>query len=328
MKPFRDKVALAVDGGGYRGIMVARALDRLEEHLGVASHDIFSLTAGTSTGSIISAGIHVGLRAKRIYELYEELGQVVFRKTWRSFWPLSSYKYSNRFLADALRKRLGETSLKDFWASRPDKDLVITVRDLMENRTRFIKPWKIEYGDWTLWKAVLCSCSVPTYFPVVDGRFVDGGVGAFKNPCYVAAFEACYCLGWNPETTTLISIGTGRHEEKFERGHFNRYNPLKWIRPLIDTFISDADDLQVRVVRKFFEQLDFRRFQIDIQPIAMDDHSKTEELTAYGDRLGEMILSDEQDQGVDNPHGHPLSLIEQNRNESILEKETPGKTPK
>ena len=51
MKPFRKHVAIAIDGGGIRGVAVTRALMMLEEALSLPSHHIFRLTAGTSTGS-------------------------------------------------------------------------------------------------------------------------------------------------------------------------------------------------------------------------------------------------------------------------------------
>ena len=84
MKPFRKHVAVAIDGGGIRGVIVARALAILEEHLGQSSRDIFRIAAGTSTGSVISAGIGAGLSGAEMYHLYAEFGGVVFRTTWRS----------------------------------------------------------------------------------------------------------------------------------------------------------------------------------------------------------------------------------------------------
>jgi len=303
MKPFRKNVALAIDGGGYRGIMVAKALSVLEEHLNKSCGEIFALTAGTSTGSIISAAVSLGMTASQIYELYRELGHTIFRKTLRSIWPLSSYKYSNRPLKKALRNGLGEVTMGEFWNSNPEKDLVITVRDLVENRTRFVKPWKPEYKDWKIWYAVLASCTVPTYFPVVDGRYVDGGVGSYSNPCYIAAYEAYFCLKWDPKQTTLISIGTGRVKKGLKPYQANKFWPFSWITPLFDTFLSDANDQQVRVVQRFFEEMDFRRFQINIEPIKMDDPSKADQLTACGEKLGQMILNDEVDTEVVNPHG-------------------------
>jgi hypothetical protein len=305
-KPFRKNVALAIDGGGFRGLMVAKALSMLEQKLNKSCGEIFSLTAGTSTGSIISAAVSLGITASQIYELYRELGRTIFRKSLRSIKPfcyLAHYKYSNRPLKKALRHYLGEVTMGKFWQDNPKKDLVITVRDLVENRTRFVKSWKREYKDWKIWYVVLASCSVPTYFPVVDGRYVDGGVGSFSNPCYIAAYEVKFCLKeWDPEQTTLISIGTGRAKKGFEPYQADKFCSFSWINPLVDTFLSDSNDQQVRVVKRFFEGLDFRRFQINIGPIAMDDPSKVDELTAYGEKLGQMILNDEQDDEVENPH--------------------------
>jgi len=306
-KAFRKNVALAVDGGGYRGIMVAKALSILEEHLGKHCSDIFSLTAGTSTGSLISGGISAEMTASQIYDVYREIGRIVFKKRLRSTKPFSylfRYMYPNDTLIKALRENIGEMTFGEFRKKYPSKDIIITVRDLVENRTRFIKPWKSDYKDWKIWYAVLGSCTVPTYFPVVDGQFVDGGVGSFSNPCYIAAYEIEYCLkNWDPKETTLVSIGTGRTKEGFEPYEASRYNQLKWIRPMFDIFLSDANDQQVRIVQSFFDELDFRRFQVDFKEhIDMDDTSKTDLLTEYGEKLGEMIINNEQDKGVDNPH--------------------------
>ncbi len=72
---------------------------------------------------------------------------------------------------------------------------------------------------------------------------------------------------------------------------------------MFDMFLLDANDQQVRIVQRFFDDLDFRRFQVDLnEHIEMDDTSKTEELTKYGEELGRMIIDDKQDQGVINPH--------------------------
>jgi hypothetical protein len=49
-------------------------------------------------------------------------------------------------------------------------------------------------------------------------------------------------------------------------------------------------------VDTFFEQLDFRRFQVELRtPIGMDDVSQMSTLTEYGDELGHKILRDEVD---------------------------------
>ena len=73
MKPLRKHVALAVDGGGIRGTMVAKALAVVEAELGKPCSELFHLSAGTSTGSIISAAIAARIPAQRMHELYVRL---------------------------------------------------------------------------------------------------------------------------------------------------------------------------------------------------------------------------------------------------------------
>lgn len=301
MKPFRKNVALAVDGGGIKGIMVTRALAVLEQELTIPVHDIFRLATGTSTGAIIAAALGAGLSAHQMYTLYCEIGREVFQRTWRSVcWPLTRYRYTHDALERSLRTYIGNTTMGDFWNATPATDVVITVFDLVSKRTRFVKSWKEKYAGWPVVTAVLASSAIPTYFPVVKGRYVDGGVGSYANPCYLAAYEAAYCLKWKPSETTLISLGTGRDPHHLKPGDADRFWVWNWINPVLGAFLQSADDQQVRLVRTFFGQLDFRRFQIDLQePIRADDPSKTEALTRYGDELGRKILEDKTDWAVE-----------------------------
>jgi hypothetical protein len=299
MKPFRQHVALAIDGGGIRGTMIAKALAIVEAELRQPCADLAQMTAGTSTGSIISAAIAARIPAAKIHDLYVHLGGTIFKKTWRAYWPLAGYKFPNKALAAALRDTLGERTMGDLWSGPDPLELIITVRDLVENRTRFVKSWKDEYKEWKVWYAVLCSSSVPTYFPVVDGRYVDGGVGSYTNPCYIAAYEATYLRGWDQKETTLISLGTGREPGGLPPHKADHFNALDWVFALVNTFLADANDQQVRVVRQFFPDLDFRRFQVTLDPvIAIDDPAGIPALTRLGETLAGMILADQTDETV------------------------------
>jgi predicted acylesterase/phospholipase RssA len=306
MQPFRKNVAVAIDGGGIRGVMITQALIALEKELGQPVGEIFMLAAGTSTGSIISAGLGAGLSAQRMYELYMQLGTTIFPNSLRSrLWPIFPCRYSGQPLVDALKSLIGEIKMGDYWTATPRKDIVIVLRDLVENRTRFVKPWKDEYRDWPVWKAVLASSSVPTYFPVVEGRYVDGGVGSYSNPCYAAAFEAVYCLGWDPKETTLISVGSGRTPDALTPHQADRFISIQWLTPLVDTFLDAANDQQVHIVKQFFPDLDLRRFQINIPLIEMDDVSRMNDLTEYGKKLGQMIVNDQMDVEPERPMSLP-----------------------
>jgi len=300
MKPFRKNVALAIDGGGIRGVIVTRALSMLERHLKQPVHNIFRLAAGTSTGSIISAGIATGLTAAQLYRLYISMGDTIFTKSWRTFfWPLTRFRYPHEPLATALHEYIGDKKMGDFWTASPPTDVVITTFDLISNKTCFVKPWKPDFQEWPVIMAVLASSSVPTYFPVVAGRYVDGGVGSYANPCYLAAYEARFCLHWDPKETTLISLGTGRDPQILKPGQPSRFRAWDWLGPTLGAFLSSADDQQVRLVDTFFQDLDFRRFQVDLrESIPMDDPQKIPKLIEYGEKMGNMVLNDQVDGAI------------------------------
>jgi patatin-like phospholipase/acyl hydrolase len=300
MRPFRKHVAIAVDGGGIKGVMVTRALSILEDYIGKSVGEVFRLAAGTSTGSIISAAIGAGMSAAKMHVLYCRLGSDVFRKGLRSrLWLLCKYRYPHGPLRRALNQYLGGFTMGAFWDRQRGTDVVITLFDLVQNRTRFVKSWKRKYKTWQAVEAVLGSCSIPTYFPPLAGRYVDGGVGSYANPCYIAAYELLYCLNWKPSETTLISLGTGRNPHTLRPGDANRFMAWQWLGPILGAFLKSADDQQVRLVETFFRKLDFRRFQIDFnEPIEADDANMIPVLTAYGDALGRKILRNETDWAV------------------------------
>ena len=139
MKPFRKNLALAIDGGGIRGVIVTQALSVLEDHLGSPLHQIARLAVGTSTGSTISAGIGAGLSAKRMTNLYKELGSAIFPTTLRKMlFPLTRYRYPVEPFQSALADQL---EISDGSICHTRKPLIRDhTYDLAENRTRFIKP--------------------------------------------------------------------------------------------------------------------------------------------------------------------------------------------
>ncbi len=303
MKPFRKHVAVAIDGGGLRGALVTKALEAVESSIGKKLGDVVELAAGTSTGAVIAAGLALGLCAVEMTQHYKEYGPRLFRKTWRNrFWPLLPYRYSNGPLLEWLGELTQGKTMGDLWSGPRRFDLVIVARDLHESRTRFIKPWKPEYCAMPITTAVLASAAAPTYLPVVEGRYVDGSMGSFGDPSFIAAYEARFCLGWKPEETTLLSLGTGRSAASGLPLHApDRFLSFQWLAPVLDSFLNDANEQQVRVVAELFGGLDFRRFQITTGPIELDDVDKLDELIDYGQMLGQMILNDQTDPALKDP---------------------------
>lgn len=343
-RPLRKNIALAIDGGGIRGVVAARALMELEKALGKPVSQIANLVAGTSTGAIILGATAMGMNATTIHDLYLDWGPRIFYKSWRTIPPLKytvRYRYDGKALDHVLREKWGDITLGDLNRQRPDFHMVLTSTDILANTTRMIKSYKRRYANWTLRDAVIASSTLPSVFPVFEHEYdampydpaceswlpkkrywVDGGVGLYTNPCYTAAYEVAFCLrsqGWSLDNTTLISIGTGKNPMdkiwgkrlRGLRGKLRSPSMLfgpEWVFPSIDTFCLDATKQNVRLVRHFFGDaivertgdpeagLDFRRYNIELpEPVEMDNADAIPMLSEMGEKLGKMIVNDEQE---------------------------------
>ena len=94
----------------------------------------------------------------------------------------------------------------------------------------------------------------------------------------------------------MISLGTGREPHALRPEQIRDFYPWHWISPVLGAFQESSDDQQVHLVETFFSELDFRRFQVDLDgSYPMDEPEKIPTLTAFGDQLGEMILADQVD---------------------------------
>jgi uncharacterized protein len=71
---------LSIDGGGFRGAYSAHLLKLIEEKYSIDWRKEFSLLAGTSTGSIIAAGLACGIPACKLADIYQKHGKTIFSK--------------------------------------------------------------------------------------------------------------------------------------------------------------------------------------------------------------------------------------------------------
>ncbi|MBK9780764.1 MAG: patatin-like phospholipase family protein [Anaerolineales bacterium] len=302
MKPFRKHLVLAIDGGGVRGGIATRALRRVEEKLNIRLPDIVNLTVGTSAGAIIAAALAVDLSATELDGLFPNFCEEVFKKRWKNAMPFKffvNHQYSNQAFMQQLKNILADMTFEEFKQKHPTRKMVTTTFDVIHNKTRFLKTDKPQYANWPFYKAVLASAAAPTYFPVVDGQYIDGGVGSYNNPCYLAAYETQYVLNWDPGEVTLISLGAGRTLPSVRPGEADKFSALGWIPHILDGFSYSADDQQVRLVDTFFPDLDFRRYQVDLEEnIALDDASAIGNIHRYGEQMADMILNDEVDRAM------------------------------
>jgi uncharacterized protein len=259
------KRILALDGGGIRGVLTLEYLEVIEGKLRerykdntLLLCDYFDLIGGTSTGSIIAAGLACGMTVAELKTLYHGIGVKVFERDggWISglLKGIVSPKFPAAPLQAALDAKLGaETTLSS--------DRVKTGLMIMTKRLDTGSPWPLtncpggryamQDGALKLTQVVRASTAAPTYFEpeeikisshdgsVVDGVFVDGGVSPFNDPALqllmLAALQG-HGFKWRTgmDELLLISIGTGTYKEPFSPQKFAAGQGLAALKSLMD----------------------------------------------------------------------------------------------
>src|SRR4051794_2952021 len=129
---------LALDGGGIRGVIPARALEALEQRMRRPVGKLFDMVAGTSTGGIIALGLTKpsmprgtapAFAASELLDLYMNLGRTIFPDELvikvRTLGGLADPRYKAGPLEGLLTDRFGDTKV-----SEAITELVIPTYDL------------------------------------------------------------------------------------------------------------------------------------------------------------------------------------------------------
>jgi len=332
MNPLRTNVGIAIDGGGIKGLIIARALMTLEAELDckpLISHPKIRILAGTSTGAILTGALAMGMDASAIAQVYQNVGQQVFPRLTPAWFPspLKHFTelllaiarhswYSNkeliRVLKEAIEKQTGnpDLTLEDLNKRLgPDKALILTAVDITERRTHFLKSCSPADGQWKLWEAILASSSVPPALPVWSRNeaerlryYTDGGVGSYGNPAYVVAQEATKFRSCQSSEVSILSFGTGwLNAANFERQYHapTRWRGLDWAANAPNLLSADAIRSQSLDILEDpgTSAIDFRRFQFELkEDIAADtygDDATYDYMRQLGDELGKRIASNQ-----------------------------------
>ena len=99
------KLAIAISGGGALGIGPLQFMRRLEADLGMSLADAGFAFAGTSTGSIVAAGLCSGMSAAQLYDLYRNNLKAIFTKVSAArILTKNYYRYDNANLKKLLQQ--------------------------------------------------------------------------------------------------------------------------------------------------------------------------------------------------------------------------------
>jgi patatin-like phospholipase/acyl hydrolase len=284
---------LSIDGGGLRGIFPAHILKCISERLDVDLQQSFDFIAGTSTGSIIAAGIAVGKSPAEIVDLYKEYGSAIFSSEKKSFFPKKIRRgihsaYEKDELESVLEKAFGDVRLGEIKVP-----LLIPATDIGHGSVHVFKSsYSPEFTrDKTvlLRDAVLASCSAPVYFDPtkLDSYLLaDGGVWA-NNPALAALIDTKHRLGINLERVSMLSLGTGHSRTAYgvntdrNWGLLTGWKNLDFIDFLLSLQAQSTTNYLKLMISK--EQLIRLNFETD-KPIPLDKIDVLDDLISRADR--------------------------------------------
>lgn len=286
-RPFR---ILSLDGGGIRGVISARILQevdkQIQEQQGQSIAEYFDMVAGTSTGSLIAAGITVGYTPTDMIDIYQKQGMDIF--PYHSLfsparWPLL-LKYglsAPKFFHDGLIKvvcgldkfksadggfvKLCEAGRKSSEQEQPSLILLILSYDAMYRNTTFFTNYHPEakkkwYDQQPLWKVCVASASAPTFFPACELTHTEknentqeswsfphvDGGVTANNPALCAISQAIE-LGHKLEDIQLLSIGTGQNKKPLDFKTIEGWGLVKWGLRIADVFMEGQAEVQSKV---------------------------------------------------------------------------------
>lgn len=292
MSPNMFKI-LSIDGGGIRGIFPAYILQCVQQRLGIDVFNYFDMIAGTSTGSIIAAGIACRKQPSEIVSLYRNHGAKIFDHKIKSWWPSwvkqgMHSKYENKNLKIILHNEFGDTKLGDI-----EKPLLIPATDIGHGgvhvfKSNYSKSFTRDINV-AVKQAVLASCSAPAFFDpakVDNYLLADGGVWA-NNPALAAVIDAQYRLGIEIKDIRILSLGTGQSKTAYGTDKNRDWGLLTGWKNL--EFISFLLSLQAQSTQNYLQLMlsEDRLIRLNFEsdnPLPMDDATVLDDLISRADR--------------------------------------------
>ena len=277
---------LSIDGGGIRGIIPARVLERLETHVpGIVQE--FDLYAGSSTGAVLAAGFASGFDPRFMRQMYQGFGEQVFADSiWddlRDLKYILGADYSIDNLKALLERVIGETTLGDL-----EKKVLIATFNLKDEshdpprwKPKFFHNYPDSRGDSQerLVDVVIRSAAAPIYFPIYQG-YIDGGVSAI-NPSMCALAQA-FNEGFLD--IRLLSLGTGNNPRWLDEQNGD-WGVYQWGLNLVNMVMDGGSEVADYQCRQILKDQYFRLQPQLLKPIGMDEWRSTDELLEIAEAI-------------------------------------------
>jgi uncharacterized protein len=233
--------ALSLTGGGYRGLFTGRALQVMEEHIGVPIGRRFDLTCGTSIGGIVALAVAFEVPMKKVVDVFELHGEAIFplheppsSKIGKG-WDLWKHSRKPRYSTAALREAITKLIDKDATLNDAKHAVAIPAVNVTQGKPQVFKTrHKAEWTrDWKF-KAVdvaLATAAAPTFFELAEvggNLYADGGLFA-NAPDLLALHEAEHFFGVLTEAVRILSIGTTTKSYSVSFGAGRQFGVADWM---------------------------------------------------------------------------------------------------
>lgn len=174
-RPFQ---ALALTGGGFRGLFAAQALQCMEEHIGHPIGRHFDISCGTSIGGIVALAVAFEIPMKKVVEVFTDLGEEIFplhsqpEGKWQIGCDLFKHRNRPRYSSASLREVIASLIPVDALLGDAIHPVAIPAVNVTEGcpqvfKTRHKTEW---HRDWKL-KAIdvaLATSAAPTFFELAE----------------------------------------------------------------------------------------------------------------------------------------------------------------
>lgn len=269
--------ALSLTGGGYRGLFTARALQVIEEQVGVPIGQRFDLTCGTSIGGIVALAVAFEVPMKNVVDVFELHGEAIFppheppSSRVGKGWDLWQHTRKPRYSATALREAITKLIDKDATLNDAKHAVAIPAVNVTQGRPQVFKTrHKAEWTrDWKF-KAVdvaLATAAAPTFFELAEvggNLYADGGLFA-NAPDLVALHEAEHFFGVPAEAVRILSVGTTTKSYSVSFTSGRHFGIADWMEDqrLFSVTISAQQQFVDQLIQ---HKLQERYFRLDHEP--------------------------------------------------------------
>ena len=273
-QPFQ---ALSLTGGGYRGLFTARALQVIEDHIGVPIGQRFDLTCGTSIGGIVALAVAFEVPMRKVVEVFEQHGTAIFppqtppkTKVGKGL-DLLKHSRKPRYSTAPLREAINQLIDKDATLNDAKHAVAIPAVNVTQGRPQVFKTrHKAEWTrDWKF-KAVdvaLATAAAPTFFELAEvggNLYADGGLFA-NAPDMVALHEAEHFFGVATDAVRILSVGTTTKSYSVSFGAGRQFGIADWMEDqrLFSVTISAQQQFVDQLIQ---HKLQDRYVRLDYEP--------------------------------------------------------------